>query len=462
MQLPITTDSISGDNGIITTGSTSSDNGIITTDSISSISINVRHDLAVNKMRETLDCLNKLPSCDSIATSGISDETSTLLRGFKTHGLNFIELLKLLVKLDSVWTSFEEYKGKKNVLKIQQHKKKLSVTWNRNLNKLRGRLTEDSLLNDLMFINGHHGLYEPKEGEPRIFKDIQSLDPNDKTDVRLHLDEGRIFADNRETMCSRLLELLKKVCDPEKLEVKDYSLKSIHWFKILNFSFGVTLTVPWADTETLLSSKKTSEVSTNEPKFLEHFLKGSFPGYSKVQQLMDSPKPEDLLRYNQFYELFKLMKVKIFELINMSTHITGAPGNRFAVIRCPRSEPRPCGCETVIKKPSSKAQVYRCTSCKMEICPWGCGRAHHGGDCDVPPDEASAKFIQRTTKICPGCNQAVHKAEGCNHMTCRCRVQFCYICGQEYEKDTYGHYLVTEHHSELGDTGRTRCRQFDS
>jgi hypothetical protein len=436
----------------------------ITTDSISSdYSIDVRHQRAIMYMRACLDCLRNLPSRDSIAASGISDETSTHLRGFKTRGLNFQMLLQLLVTLESVWASFESFEGKKNVPKVQQRKKNLSVSWNKNLNKLRGRLTEESLLNDLMFINGHHGLYEPKEGEPRTFIDIQTLDANEEADVRLHLNTGRIFADSTDTMCSRLFGLLESVHNPHNLIVEQYSSKkSLDWVgNVRHTTFGVSLTVQWADPDTFKLSERTSGINTNEPKFLQHFLGGNFPGYREVQRLLGSSRPEDLLRYGTFYQLVRLMKVKIFELINLSTHIPTALGSRFAVIRCPRSDPRPCGCETVIQKPSSRAYAHRCTSCTMEICPWGCGRAHHGGDCEVPPDQASAEFIEQTTKRCRGCNQAVHKYDGCNHITCRCRIEFCYICGEVYERDEHGHYQVTEHHRDLGGDGRPRCPQFD-
>ena len=35
-------------------------------------------------------------------------------------------------------------------------------------------------------------------------------------------------------------------------------------------------------------------------------------------------------------------------------------------------------------------------------------------------------------KQCAQCKFWVEKAEGCNHMTCRCKYQFCYICGGKW------------------------------
>lgn len=36
-------------------------------------------------------------------------------------------------------------------------------------------------------------------------------------------------------------------------------------------------------------------------------------------------------------------------------------------------------------------------------------------------------------KQCPKCHFWVEKTQGCNHMTCRCSFQFCYVCGGVYK-----------------------------
>ncbi|CAL1375154.1 unnamed protein product [Linum trigynum] len=35
-------------------------------------------------------------------------------------------------------------------------------------------------------------------------------------------------------------------------------------------------------------------------------------------------------------------------------------------------------------------------------------------------------------KRCPGCRMYVSKQSGCSHIICRCRAEFCYICGARY------------------------------
>ncbi|GLU22554.1 hypothetical protein SLE2022_386200 [Rubroshorea leprosula] len=39
---------------------------------------------------------------------------------------------------------------------------------------------------------------------------------------------------------------------------------------------------------------------------------------------------------------------------------------------------------------------------------------------------------------CPHCKVYVERTDGCPHMTCRCKFQFCYGCGEEWTKDHGG------------------------
>jgi hypothetical protein len=38
---------------------------------------------------------------------------------------------------------------------------------------------------------------------------------------------------------------------------------------------------------------------------------------------------------------------------------------------------------------------------------------------------------------CPKCRRWIHKYAGCNHMTCPCGAQFCYLCGGDYTNDHF-------------------------
>ncbi|KAJ4788092.1 RING/U-box superfamily protein [Rhynchospora pubera] len=48
---------------------------------------------------------------------------------------------------------------------------------------------------------------------------------------------------------------------------------------------------------------------------------------------------------------------------------------------------------------------------------------------NVEVERQSISWIAENAKVCPGCGNAVVKADGCNHMTCRCGQTFCWLCG---------------------------------
>ena len=48
---------------------------------------------------------------------------------------------------------------------------------------------------------------------------------------------------------------------------------------------------------------------------------------------------------------------------------------------------------------------------------------YHAGPCD---DNFLAYF--KDFKRCPQCGMAIQKISGCNHMTCFCHYNFCFVC----------------------------------
>ena len=48
-------------------------------------------------------------------------------------------------------------------------------------------------------------------------------------------------------------------------------------------------------------------------------------------------------------------------------------------------------------------------------------------------DEKMSQFINdKNLQVCKKCGTVVERAEGCLHMTCRCKHQFCYACGSDW------------------------------
>ncbi|KAI1480187.1 hypothetical protein F4774DRAFT_379954 [Daldinia eschscholtzii] len=101
------------------------------------------------------------------------------------------------------------------------------------------------------------------------------------------------------------------------------------------------------------------------------------------------------------------------------------------------------GCESGQIHPAGCSKV-RCQGCKRNLCirhgvPW-----HKGETCDEyekrtrrqrKNDEASEKHIKEMSKPCPGCNRNIHKYTGCDHVTCICGHEWCWLCLEPYYKD---------------------------
>ena len=86
-----------------------------------------------------------------------------------------------------------------------------------------------------------------------------------------------------------------------------------------------------------------------------------------------------------------------------------------------------------------------CGTCGTRFC-WGCGAgAHEPASCaqmrgwaaltaaaEADGALASDDWLAAHTQACPSCGSAIQKNDGCNHMTCRCGHQFCWVCRQAW------------------------------
>jgi len=73
-----------------------------------------------------------------------------------------------------------------------------------------------------------------------------------------------------------------------------------------------------------------------------------------------------------------------------------------------------------------------CKSCKRRVCVTCKGNAHRIGQ-DCPEDAELGAVLKMAEKAgwrrCYKCRTLVELSHGCTHITCRCKAQFCYICG---------------------------------
>ncbi|KAJ4266153.1 hypothetical protein NW762_004133 [Fusarium torreyae] len=87
----------------------------------------------------------------------------------------------------------------------------------------------------------------------------------------------------------------------------------------------------------------------------------------------------------------------------------------------------------------------KCLLCDLHTCDDCALKAHPGQTCeegDAEEDVWAAMDANRTVN-CPNCGRMIQLLEACNHMTCVCSKQFCFICGKDYGTchcPTYGEF----------------------
>ncbi|KAG9591699.1 hypothetical protein KCU77_g3312, partial [Aureobasidium melanogenum] len=86
-------------------------------------------------------------------------------------------------------------------------------------------------------------------------------------------------------------------------------------------------------------------------------------------------------------------------------------------------------CNQFIPNSHINDDVAVCDACNHRTCSICKGNAHHD---DCPEDETTQLTLQlgdtQQRQRCNDCRSLVERSSGCNHITCRCRAQFCYIC----------------------------------
>lgn len=79
-----------------------------------------------------------------------------------------------------------------------------------------------------------------------------------------------------------------------------------------------------------------------------------------------------------------------------------------------------------------------CRECRTRVCTMCKMRAHPlGQDCpgDYELDQVLRIGEKSGWRRCYKCRTLVELTQGCTHMTCRCKAQFCYICGAIWDPD---------------------------
>lgn len=419
---------------------------------------------------QSLESSTSSKSIKSIITPEIPTELASLLANFKPK--TSIDVInKLQTNLVRSYSDILRYEKEKNTKINQEIKKEIRRLWNDSINQYHGILVPESTLLNLMFVNGK-GFYKP-EVKNSDFIDIGTLEKRENDNIickvrNLPSQTNHFFtvkksygliSNNYEEMARRIMIYIQDIMDPEDLTRRRLHKNSIRWIPGLSEELVLTIRIPESDPESRRKTSSYSVLKCFEPRVLQNFFEGKFPGYAKINQLLKKKTTELATDYQLFYQLVKLIRNKICQLVNISSKIPDSDWEYYAVIRCARVYPKECDYISIKIKRADTSYPHICKDCSMELCPDGCGRIHHSGPCDLPIDDATTAFIASTTTKCPGCNVSVHKYAACNHITCTCGIHFCYICRYIYEKDINGQVnpSVTEHHIDLYQDGIPRC-----
>ncbi|CAD8169882.1 unnamed protein product [Paramecium octaurelia] len=73
-----------------------------------------------------------------------------------------------------------------------------------------------------------------------------------------------------------------------------------------------------------------------------------------------------------------------------------------------------------------------CKTCKLQFCANGCDKVHQGMTCEQYKHKTRTKQEKGLVE-CPKCKVQIFKDGGCNHITCRCKHEFCYVCSKPYK-----------------------------
>lgn len=162
-------------------------------------------------------------------------------------------------------------------------------------------------------------------------------------------------------------------------------------------------------------------------------------GIDLLLRVIDAASPEDEGEHLKS----GVLKAYIHDFVKREPTLALCPLCPLSLLFAP-SGSLPDSCET------------ECVQCHRVFC-FKCGAPVHAPcTCDelnqwelaLKDGGANMGYIQEHTKQCPKCLEPIEKNRGCNHMSCRCKHEFCWVCLGDWKAHTGSYYACSAANAE--------------
>ncbi|KAF1848786.1 uncharacterized protein K460DRAFT_255194, partial [Cucurbitaria berberidis CBS 394.84] len=140
--------------------------------------------------------------------------------------------------------------------------------------------------------------------------------------------------------------------------------------------------------------------------------------------------------------IFKCCLEQIVDVRLFADLLTPDFVNRYNLLVLERATPNPTYCA----QPNCSAFIppdnyhgpdsARCSQCRQDTCRHCRASGHAPLGCTSDPSTEQVRKLagDKHWMTCPGCQTMVEKTEGCLHIVCECKTEFCYRCGGIWTK----------------------------